>query len=100
MSFSTEWIKEGDEAQPQQPYLSIPVIDIDKETHRQVVVDKEKGQYLGHPTTVLLEDNKTILTVYPRGHGRGSIVYKKSENGGPCLRRSGYAQADDTDVRG
>jgi len=63
-------------------YLSIPVIDLDAETHRQVVVDREEDQYLGHPTTVLLEDGETILTVYPKGHGRGEIVYKKSSDGG------------------
>lgn len=61
---------------------SIPLIDLAGETHRQVVVDKEQGQYLGHPTTVLLEDNKTIITVYPKGHGRGAIVMKKSTDGG------------------
>jgi hypothetical protein len=64
------------------PYLRIPIIDLDKETFRQVVVDREDGQYLGHPTTVLLEDGRTILTVYPKGHGRGAIMYKKSTDGG------------------
>ena len=54
---------------------TIPTIDLSKQTHRQVVIDREKGQYLGHPTTVLLEDNKTMLIVYPKGHGRGGIVY-------------------------
>lgn len=57
---------------------SIPLIDLANETHRQVVVDKEPGLYLGHPTTVLLEDNKTIIAVYPKGHGRGGIVMKRS----------------------
>lgn len=61
---------------------SIPLIDLAYETHRQVVVDKESGQYLGHPTTVLLEDNKTIIVVYPKGHGAGAIVMKKSMDGG------------------
>ena len=61
---------------------SIPLIDLAGETHRQVIVDKEPGQYLGHPTTVLLEDNRTIITVYPKGHGRGAIVMKKSTDGG------------------
>jgi hypothetical protein len=61
---------------------SIPVVDISAETQRQVVVDREKGQYLGHPTTVLLEDQKTMLAVYPKGHGRGAIVYKRSEDAG------------------
>jgi hypothetical protein len=63
-------------------YLRVPVIDLDPETSRQVIVDREDGQYLGHPTTVLLEDGKTILTVYPKGHGRGAIVYKRSTDGG------------------
>ena len=47
-----------------------------------MIVDREPGQYLGHPTTVLLDDNKTMLTVYPKGHGRGPIVYKRSTDGG------------------
>ena len=61
---------------------SIPLIDLAGDKHRQVIVDKEPGQYLGHPTTVLLEDNKTMITVYPKGHGRGAIVMKKSTDGG------------------
>lgn len=62
--------------------FTIPLIDLADETHRQVVVDKEEGQYLGHPTTVLLEDNRTIVTVYPKGHGGGAIVMKRSTDGG------------------
>ena len=61
---------------------TIPTIDLSHQTHRQVVIDREKGQYLGHPTTVLLEDNKTMLIVYPKGHGRGGIVYKRTTDGG------------------
>lgn len=61
---------------------SIPLIDLAGDTRRQVIVDREPGQYLGHPTTVLLEDQKTILTVYPKGHGRGAIVLKRSTDGG------------------
>lgn len=61
---------------------SIPLIDLASETHRQIVVDREPGQYLGHPTTVLLEDNKTIIAVYPKGHGRGGIVMKRSADTG------------------
>lgn len=57
-------------------------LDLDHRTSHQVVVDREKGQYLGHPTTTLLEDGKTILCVYPKGHGRGEIVYKRSSDGG------------------
>ena len=61
---------------------SIPLIDLAHEPHRQIVVDREPGQYLGHPTTVLLEDNRTILIVYPKGHGRGAVVMKRSTDAG------------------
>ena len=60
----------------------IRFIDISKDLDRQIIVDKEKGQYLGHPTTTLLNDGKTVLCVYPKGHGKGAIVYKKSYDGG------------------
>jgi hypothetical protein len=64
------------------PGYTIPTIDLAGEKERQVIVDREAGQYLGHPTTVLLEDGKTMLIVYPKGHGRGAIVYKRSSDGG------------------
>ncbi len=64
------------------PGYTIPIVDISGEKERQVIVDREPGQYLGHPTTLLLEDNKTMLIVYPKGHGRGAIVYKRSTDGG------------------
>ena len=69
-------------SEPQPRNYTIPTLDLSDQTHRQVVVDREKGQYLGHPTTVLLEDGKTMLIVYPKGHGRGGIVYKRSNDGG------------------
>ncbi len=73
----------ADEIAPHQLRgYSIPLIDLAGETHRQIVVDREPGQYLGHPTTVLLEDGKTMIAVYPKGHGRGAIVMKKSTDGG------------------
>ena len=70
------------EEEIQSKGYSIPTIDLSKQSHRQIIVDREKGQYLGHPSTVLLEDNKTMLVVYPKGHGRGGIVYKRSNDGG------------------
>jgi hypothetical protein len=60
----------------------IPLIDLSGDTARQVIVDREKGQYLGHPTTVLLEDNRTIIIAYPKGHGAGAIVMKRSKDAG------------------
>jgi hypothetical protein len=68
-------------AEPPRGY-SIPLVDLAGQSARQVIVDREKGKYLGHPTTVLLEDDRTMLCVYPKGHGRGAIVYKRSSDGG------------------
>jgi hypothetical protein len=67
---------------PKVTPFAVPLIDLDHERDRQVVVDRQPGQYLGHPTTCLLEDGKTMLCVYPKGHGRGGIVYKRSDDGG------------------
>ncbi len=60
----------------------LPLIDLNEAKNLQVLVDREKGQYLGHPTTLLLEDGKTILCVYPMGHGKGPILFKRSTDGG------------------
>jgi len=65
-----------------KPGYSIPMIDLAEQKGRQTVVDREPGQYLGHPTTVLLEDGRTMIAVYPKGHGRGAIVMKRSGDGG------------------
>lgn len=62
--------------------FGVPLVDLASDSARQVVVDREPGQYLGHPSSVLLEDGNTILVVYPKGHGRGPIVLKRSRDGG------------------
>ena len=61
---------------------TIPTLDISDQKDWMVIVDREAGQYLGHPTTVLLQDGRTILCVYPKGHGSGAIVMKRSTDGG------------------
>jgi hypothetical protein len=66
---------------PKRGY-GIPLIDLDADTPRQVLVDRESGQYLGHPTTVLLDDQRSMIAVYPKGHGRGAIVMKRSGDAG------------------
>lgn len=72
----------GEDRPPVSRGYSVPLVDLAGETHRQVLVDREPGQYLGHPSTVLLEDGRTLLCVYPKGHGRGAIVLKRSMDGG------------------
>lgn len=67
---------------PLPPGYTIPVVDISGERERQVIVDREAGQYLGHPTTLLLEDGRSLLCVFPKAHGKGSVVYRRSSDGG------------------
>nr|WP_243281476.1 glycoside hydrolase domain-containing protein [Clostridium sp. D53t1_180928_C8] len=54
---------------------------------KQIVIDREEGQYLGQPDTILLDDDKTILTVYPKGHGFGEALLSKSTDGGLTWKR-------------
>lgn len=49
---------------------------------KQIVIDREKGQYIGHPDAILLDDDQTILTTYPLGHGIGEAVLNRSLDGG------------------
>lgn len=69
-------------AKPFPPGYTVPVVDLSNDNARQVVVARQPGQYLGHPTTVLLEDHKTLLCVYPEGHGKGPIRLRRSTDAG------------------
>jgi hypothetical protein len=46
---------------PLSPGYTIPTVDISEDTGRQTLVDREPGQYLGHPTTALLDDGRTLV---------------------------------------
>ncbi len=59
----------------------ITYIDLSSDKARQFIVDREEGQYLGHPDSVVLEDS-SIYVFYPKGHGKGAIVMKESKDGG------------------
>ena len=80
------WVRAAETApfpmRTQPTSYSIPTLDMAFETWRQVIVESIPGQYLGHPTTVLMPDNKTIFVTYPLGHGGPSAVLKKSTDGG------------------
>ena len=62
--------------------LGVHTVDLAPDSTLPVVVDREPGQYLGHPTTVLLEDGRTLLVAYPRGHGAGAIMLRRSPDAG------------------
>ncbi|OLF49551.1 hypothetical protein BU200_06585 [Streptococcus acidominimus] len=48
-------------------------------------IEKKPGtdrQYLGQPDMIMLDDNMTLITAYPVGHGAGPIVMQISRDGG------------------
>lgn len=57
---------------------SVPIRVFD---HTPVEVDREQGIYLGHTTTAMNSKGE-ILAVYPKWHGCGQVVLKKSADGG------------------
>lgn len=72
----------GQYLSPPDTAVLFPFIDLAGDTARQVVVDRDPAHYLGHPSTVLLEDGRTLLCVYPNGHGKGALILKHSTDGG------------------
>ncbi|MBK9385974.1 MAG: exo-alpha-sialidase [Planctomycetes bacterium] len=69
-------------AAPPAARATLPQLDLAEARELQVVVDREPGQYLGHVTMAQLDQGHTLLATYPKGHGRGAIVMKRSEDGG------------------
>lgn len=61
---------------------TIPTIDISKEVERHVIVDRDSTRYFGHPSTLLMEDGKTMYCAYSLGHGGPPLFLKKSLDGG------------------
>ena len=71
-------------------YYKIPQVDLSVKPRNtpeeleylfeNTIVDDSAG-YLGHPDSVLL-NNGDILTFYPKGHGKGAVLSKISDNGG------------------
>ena len=71
-------------------YYNIPQVDLSVKSQNtpeeleylfeNTIIDDSTG-YLGHPDSVLL-NNGDILTFYPKGHGKGAVLSKISNNGG------------------
>lgn len=65
-----------------QDRYPLPLVDLADRTSLRTVIGREEGQYLGHPTSALLHDGRTMYCVYPKGHGNGALVMKRSDDGG------------------
>jgi hypothetical protein len=66
---------------------SIPLLELKQAPSVYTVVDRQPQQYLGHPTTVLFADGKTLLAAYPIGHGRGKLIFSRSRDAGDSWQR-------------
>lgn len=61
----------------------IPVIDLSQQTERHAFLAKGTPEiYQGHPTTVLMADDKTLFAVWSIGHGGHAGPMAKSVDGG------------------
>ncbi len=62
--------------------FSIPQIDLNDREDLQTIVSEHSKTYMGHPSSVLLNDGKTMIMMYLDRHGRGNLMWRRSENGG------------------
>jgi hypothetical protein len=62
--------------------FSIPQIDLNEREDLQTVIAKDAKVYMGHPSSVLLDDGKTMVMVYLDSHGRGNLMWRRSEDAG------------------
>ena len=66
----------------------LPVIDISNQTHRHVIIAAgTESVYQGHPTTLLMPDNKTMFAVWSIGHGGPAGPMARSSDGGQTWTR-------------
>jgi hypothetical protein len=65
---------------------TIQHLDLDQDSHRQVVVDREKGQYLGHPTTCLLVAAESFTSGAQMGASPGQTDSPPRKAGQPARK--------------
>ena len=66
-------------------HSTVPVVQLDASRLSDIDKDETNVQgrrYLGQPDMVMLDDKRTLITVYPVGHGHGALVMKVSEDAG------------------
>lgn len=63
-----------------EKYLS----DVEKHADHEPISESNPNSrlYLGQPDMVMLDDEKTLITVYPVGHGKGSVIMQISYDAG------------------
>lgn len=67
----------------QQAGPNLPWIDLSNQKGRQIIIASGKPDlYNGHPTTVMLNNNKTILCTWSYGHGGKASFIAESKDAG------------------
>lgn len=74
--------KKGSFAKAEHRGFSIPQIDLNDKTDWQTVISRHPEIYMGHPTSVLLDDNKTMIMMYLDKHGMGNFMWRRSADAG------------------
>ena len=77
-------------------YYKIPLVDLSVKPENtpenlgylfEYSIIDDSAAYLGHPDSVLL-NNGDILTLYPKGHGKGAVLSKISDDGGVSYNKT------------
>ncbi|MDA2927547.1 glycoside hydrolase [Acidobacteria bacterium AH-259-G07] len=62
--------------------FSIPQIDLNDREDLQTVISRDSKIYMGHPSSVLLDDGRTMVMMYLNQHGRGRLMWQRSQDSG------------------
>lgn len=62
--------------------FSIPQIDLNERADLQLEVARDTAEYFGHPSSVLLDDGRTMTMMYLNGHAYGEPRWQRSYDGG------------------
>ena len=66
---------------------SLKIVDFIGKTQKIIIAEGNDDIYHAHPTTIMLDDNKTILAVWNIGHGGNAGPIAKSTDGGLTWER-------------
>lgn len=61
---------------------SIPDIDLNDRKDLQTVISRDSKIYMGHPSSVLLDDARTMVMMFLDEHGKGRLMWTRSEDAG------------------
>ena len=82
VGLTPRWSTATEPTPPLSRSYTIPMVDLNQQANHFVTVAREPGQYLGHPSTVLFADGRTMLAAFPTAHGKGDLRLRRSQDAG------------------